>query len=71
MKQIYKELYGNEDGTVPATFHVFNFIGWKPDASQRPPARRGSASHSLKDVGELNKLIDEKQVDKDGKPEKS
>lgn len=58
--QIYKELYGNEDGSIPATFHVFNFIGWKPDPSQSKPARRGSATHSLKDIGELDKLVNDK-----------
>ncbi|KIY73972.1 S-adenosyl-L-methionine-dependent methyltransferase [Cylindrobasidium torrendii FP15055 ss-10] len=28
---IYKEMHGNEDGTVPATFQVVFFIGWKQD----------------------------------------
>ncbi|KAK0230411.1 S-adenosyl-L-methionine-dependent methyltransferase [Armillaria fumosa] len=31
---IYKELHGNEDRTVPATFQVIFMIGWKPDPSQ-------------------------------------
>ncbi|RXN00994.1 NADH dehydrogenase [ubiquinone] 1 alpha subcomplex assembly factor 5 [Acipenser ruthenus] len=31
---IYKEMYGNEDGSVPATFQILYMIGWKPDSSQ-------------------------------------
>lgn len=32
---IYKDLYGNQEGTsVPATFQLLYFIGWKPHPSQ-------------------------------------
>uniref|UniRef100_A0A671RQM6 Arginine-hydroxylase NDUFAF5, mitochondrial n=1 Tax=Sinocyclocheilus anshuiensis TaxID=1608454 RepID=A0A671RQM6_9TELE len=31
---IYKEMYGNEDGSVPATFQILYMIGWKPHESQ-------------------------------------
>lgn len=27
-------MYGNEDSSVPATYQVLYFIGWKPDSSQ-------------------------------------
>jgi NADH dehydrogenase [ubiquinone] 1 alpha subcomplex assembly factor 5 len=27
-------MYGNEDGTIPATYQILYFIGWKPDKSQ-------------------------------------
>lgn len=47
---IYKELYGNADGTVPATFQIIFFIGWKPAPTQPQPLARGSAKASLKDV---------------------
>ncbi|KAL3253100.1 hypothetical protein MRX96_054672 [Rhipicephalus microplus] len=50
---IYQELYGNEDGSIPATFHILSFIGWKPDPSQAKPAKRGSQTVSLKDLGSL------------------
>ncbi|CAG8474286.1 14115_t:CDS:10 [Cetraspora pellucida] len=43
---IYKDLHGNSDGTIPATFQ----IGWKPDVSQSKPKPRGSATMSLKDM---------------------
>ncbi|WWC72132.1 uncharacterized protein I206_106092 [Kwoniella pini CBS 10737] len=47
---IYKELYGNEDGSVPATFQIIFLIGWKPGPNQPKALERGSASTSLKDV---------------------
>ncbi|KAI0304146.1 S-adenosyl-L-methionine-dependent methyltransferase [Russula brevipes] len=47
---IYKELHGQEDGTVPATFQVINLIGWKPAPEQPKPLERGSGKTSLKDV---------------------
>lgn len=27
-------MYGNDDGSIPATFEILNLIGWKPHASQ-------------------------------------
>lgn len=30
----FLDMYGNEDGTVPATFQIIYMIGWKPDPSQ-------------------------------------
>ena len=27
-------MYGNEDGTIPATYQILYFIAWKPDESQ-------------------------------------
>lgn len=48
---IYQNMYGQEDGTVPATFQVIYMIGWSPDASQQKPLRRGSAQRSLKELG--------------------
>ncbi|KAL5530082.1 hypothetical protein ACEPAF_6339 [Sanghuangporus sanghuang] len=47
---IYKELHGDEDGFVPATFQIIFVIGWKPAPSQRKPLERGSAKARLKDV---------------------
>ncbi|KAJ2453911.1 hypothetical protein EV183_001867 [Coemansia sp. RSA 2336] len=44
---IYKELYQNEDGSIPATFQVIYMIGWKPDPSQPKPLPRGSGQASL------------------------
>ncbi|KAG2156366.1 S-adenosyl-L-methionine-dependent methyltransferase [Suillus clintonianus] len=47
---IYKELHGNEDGSVPATFQIIYMIGWKPSPNQPKPLDRGSAQTNLKDV---------------------
>ncbi|CAG8492288.1 5231_t:CDS:10 [Ambispora gerdemannii] len=47
---IYKEMYGNPEGTIPATFQIMYVIGWKPDVSQPKPKARGSAGVSLKEV---------------------
>ncbi|XP_062396734.1 arginine-hydroxylase NDUFAF5, mitochondrial [Sardina pilchardus] len=52
---IYKEMYGNEDGTVPATFEVLHMIGWKPHESQAKPAQRGSANVSFADLSKIGK----------------
>ncbi|ORY44750.1 S-adenosyl-L-methionine-dependent methyltransferase [Rhizoclosmatium globosum] len=46
--EIYKSVYGNEDGSIPATFQILYMIGWKPDPSQPKPAKRGSGEVSLK-----------------------
>ena len=62
-------LYGNQDddtGSVPATFQLVHFIGWKPDKSQLQPAKRGSASVSLKDIGKL--VSDEQQQQQKSDP---
>ncbi|KAI0284263.1 S-adenosyl-L-methionine-dependent methyltransferase [Russula aff. rugulosa BPL654] len=47
---IYKELHGQEDGTVPATFQVIYLIGWKPAPQQPKPLERGSGKTNLKDI---------------------
>uniref|UniRef100_A0A3Q1FW96 Arginine-hydroxylase NDUFAF5, mitochondrial n=1 Tax=Acanthochromis polyacanthus TaxID=80966 RepID=A0A3Q1FW96_9TELE len=31
---VYREMYGNQDGSVPATFEILYMIGWKPHESQ-------------------------------------
>ncbi|XP_044045343.1 arginine-hydroxylase NDUFAF5, mitochondrial isoform X2 [Siniperca chuatsi] len=50
---IYKEMYGNEDGSVPATFEILYMIGWKPHESQAKPAKRGSANVSFGDLSKI------------------
>jgi NADH dehydrogenase [ubiquinone] 1 alpha subcomplex assembly factor 5 len=51
----YKSIYGNEDGTIPATFQIIHMIGWKPHESQPKPLKRGSATRSFKEIDQLNK----------------
>ncbi|XP_003745080.2 arginine-hydroxylase NDUFAF5, mitochondrial [Galendromus occidentalis] len=50
----YQELYGDDKGNIRASFHILSFIGWKPHESQPKPAKRGSATMSLKDLHKLH-----------------
>ncbi|XP_064172898.1 arginine-hydroxylase NDUFAF5, mitochondrial [Anguilla rostrata] len=52
---IYQEMYGHEDGSVPATFEILYMIGWKPHESQAKPARRGSGSVTFGELGKLSR----------------
>ncbi|XP_041839272.1 arginine-hydroxylase NDUFAF5, mitochondrial [Melanotaenia boesemani] len=52
---IYKEMYGSEDGSVPATFQILYMIGWKPHESQAKPAKRGSATMSFGDLSKISR----------------
>lgn len=47
---IYRELHGNADGTVPATFRVIYMIGWTEGQGQPKPLERGSGQANLRDV---------------------
>lgn len=47
---IYRELHGNEDGTVPATFRMIYMIGWKEGEGQPKPLPRGSGQINIKDI---------------------
>lgn len=57
---IYKELHGNEDGTVPATFRLIYMIGWKEGEGQAQPLARGSGQISMKDMLEGTSGIKER-----------
>lgn len=59
---LYNKLYGSEDNDsntkgIPATFQVLYMIGWKPDPSQPKPLPRGSGQISIKDIGNLDKIV--------------
>ena len=47
---IYRELHGNEDGTLPATFRMIYMIGWKEGEGQPTPLPRGSGQINIKDI---------------------
>ncbi|KAK8211496.1 hypothetical protein M8818_003149 [Zalaria obscura] len=47
---IYRELYGDEDGTIPATFRTIYMIGWKEGEGQAKPLPRGSGEINIKDL---------------------
>jgi len=54
---IYKEMYGNEDGSIPATFQVLYMIGWKKSESQAQPLERGSATTNFADLESFGKAL--------------
>ncbi|XP_065072356.1 arginine-hydroxylase NDUFAF5, mitochondrial-like [Rhopilema esculentum] len=58
--RIYKEYYGNADGSIPATYQILYMIGWKPSTTQAKPLERGSANVSLKDLGSMIKDLPKK-----------
>lgn len=58
-ENIYRELHGNEDGTLPATFRLIYMIGWKPSPIQAKPLERGTGMFSIKDFLEKEKKDDE------------
>ncbi|RAL68045.1 hypothetical protein DID88_008768 [Monilinia fructigena] len=47
---IYRELHGNEEGTIPATFRMIYMIGWKEGPNQAQPLPRGSGEINMKDI---------------------
>ncbi|XP_042086358.1 arginine-hydroxylase NDUFAF5, mitochondrial isoform X2 [Ovis aries] len=54
---VYREMYRNEDGSVPATYQIYYMIGWKYHDSQAKPAERGSATVSFGELGKINDLM--------------
>ena len=48
--EIYQAEYGNDDGTIPASFEIITLTGWAPHESQQKPLRPGSAKHRLADI---------------------
>ncbi|KAG9242301.1 S-adenosyl-L-methionine-dependent methyltransferase [Calycina marina] len=47
---IYRELHGNPDGTIPATFRLIYMIGWKEGPNQSEPLARGSGQTNISDI---------------------
>ena len=54
---IYKHLYGLEDGSLPANFQVYNWIGWKPHPNQPKPLNPQKSDISLKDLHKLEEVV--------------
>lgn len=57
--EAYATRFADPDGRIRATLELIWMSGWAPHESQQKPARRGSATVSLKDV--LEKKIDPKK----------
>ncbi|KAE8443933.1 hypothetical protein EG329_001243 [Mollisiaceae sp. DMI_Dod_QoI] len=47
---IYRKFYGNEDGSIPATFRMIYMIGWKEGPNQAKPLPRGSGQINISDI---------------------
>ena len=47
---IYRELHGNADGSMPATFRGIYMIAWKEGKGQQQPLARGSGELNMKDI---------------------
>jgi SAM-dependent methyltransferase len=45
--EIYRELFGDSENRIPATFQILMLSGWEPDPSQPQPIRRGSGRVDL------------------------
>jgi NADH dehydrogenase [ubiquinone] 1 alpha subcomplex assembly factor 5 len=45
--EIYRELFADRTGRVPATFQILMLSGWKPAPDQPQPLRRGSGQVNL------------------------
>ncbi|XP_012495878.1 PREDICTED: NADH dehydrogenase [ubiquinone] 1 alpha subcomplex assembly factor 5 [Propithecus coquereli] len=58
---VYREMYRNEDGSVPATYQIYYMIGWKYHDSQARPAERGSATVSFGELGKINNLMSQRK----------
>uniref|UniRef100_F7A0S9 Arginine-hydroxylase NDUFAF5, mitochondrial n=1 Tax=Xenopus tropicalis TaxID=8364 RepID=F7A0S9_XENTR len=61
--ELNTDMYGEEDGTVPATFQVYYMIGWKPHESQAKPAKRGSATVSFGDLKKVKEIVSETRTE--------
>ncbi|KAJ3306378.1 hypothetical protein HDV03_005345 [Kappamyces sp. JEL0829] len=68
--EAYRAVYGNADGTIPATFQIIYMIGWKPHGSQPKPLVRGSAKHSFKDLDNIKTTAQDKGATQPGTDEK-
>ena len=63
---IYSSLYGNqEDGSLPATFQIYFWIGWKPHPNQPKPLNPQQGDVSLKDLYKLDEVLKSKSDKKD------
>ena len=52
----YIEKYADDDGRVPATFHILTMTAWAPAANQQKPLQPGSATSRLADALDVNEI---------------
>ena len=46
----YQDRFADDEGRIPATFHIIYLTAWRPHEGQQKPSRRGSGQVSLVDV---------------------
>lgn len=52
----YMDRYADEDGRVPATFHILTMTAWAPADNQQQPLRPGSAKSRLADALNVDEI---------------
>lgn len=52
---LYNSMFRDDDGMIQTTYQVIYMAGWSPHKSQQKPARRGSATASLKELESVAK----------------
>lgn len=52
----YVDEYADEDGRVPATFHILTMTAWAPASNQQKPLRPGSAKSRLADALDVDEM---------------
>ena len=60
---IYREMYRTEENTLPATFQIFYWIGWKPSPHQPKPLEPQKSEVSLKDIYKLDEVVNKFKTD--------
>ena len=46
----YREMFGDEQGRIPATFQILYLAGWSPHESQQQALKPGSGEINLADA---------------------
>ena len=54
--EIYQDKFGQENGSIPATFEVITLTGWAPHENQQKPLRPGSARTRLAIAVDSNEI---------------
>lgn len=65
----YVEQYADEDGRIPATFHMLTMTAWAPAANQQKPLRPGSAKSRLADALDVDEVSLGEKADPTHNPE--
>jgi len=53
---IYGDIFANDDGSLPASFQIYYWIGWKAGKNQPQPLAPHKSDVSFKDIGKLDEI---------------